>query len=62
MLDKEDVNYPSFDIQKSEFDNPTCHALYMILIELISLPLFTNDSLGFASRICTNFMNLFFNE
>lgn len=61
MLDKEDVNYPSFDMQKSEFDNPTCHTLYMILIELICLPVFCSDGNSLTSTICKRIMNLFFN-
>ena len=61
MLDKEDVNNPCFDPEKSEFDNPTCHTLYMILIELISLTVFSNESNNLTSGICTSIMNLFFN-
>lgn len=61
MLDKEDPLYPSFDIHKTEFDNPSCFTLHMILIELLGLPLFCVNGVQFSSTICTSIINLFFN-
>lgn len=58
MLDK-DPN-AEFNRCKSEFQNPSCHMLYMILSELISLELFTDNPSVFIKSVCTNLVDMFF--
>ncbi|CAF0729586.1 unnamed protein product [Brachionus calyciflorus] len=58
MLDQDTgQNLTSF---KSEFQNPSCHMLYVTLCELISLELFTMDPNVFTKRISTSIIEMFF--
>lgn len=56
-----DIDQPEdFNTLKSEFQNPSCHVLYMTLCELICLELFENDPITFSCNICQDIIDLFF--
>jgi mediator of RNA polymerase II transcription subunit 23 len=50
-----------FESAKSEFTNPACHLLYLTVIELTSLELFTNNSSTLISTVSKSIIDLFFN-
>lgn len=54
MLDKDEAYY---ELGKIEFNNPSCYMLYMILIELISLPFFIQNF--DETSICRSIFDLF---
>lgn len=58
MLDKDQSL--EFNKSKSEFQNPSCHMLYMTLCELMSLELFAHDPDTFIKSICPNIVDMFF--
>lgn len=62
MLDKSFNSNCSNDLQKCkcEFQNPSCHMLYMTLCEIMSLELFTDQPETFVKTFCSNIVDMFF--
>lgn len=58
MLDLQPLE--DFNSLKSEFQNPSCHTLYLTLCEILFMEVFESNPISFSRNVCQDLIEVFF--